>query len=274
MGCYYFGVNVHMECLLSVKDVVASLLRINLVGLLGWHDIKQRYKRSLLGPFWITISMGVFVAAIGLLFGQILKVPMEEFLPFLAIGLIVWNFCLAVMTEGSEGFISAESVIRQLPVPLFVHLLRVICRNLIIFLHNLLIIPVIFLYFDVPVTSSILLVIPGMVLLLVNLAWFTLIFGVFCTRFRDLSQVLRSILQVVFYLTPIMWMPSLIEGRSSVYILNLNPFYYFIEIIRGPILGNPANLNDWLICAFIGIVGWVAAIFIYSKYKDRIAYWL
>ena len=260
--------------IISVKDIAASLVRMNLVLLLGWHDIKQRYRRSYLGPFWITISMGVFVGCIGFLFGQILKVPLAEFLPFLAIGLIIWNFSLSVITEGSEGFISAESVIRQLPVPLFVHILRVIWRNLIILGHNLIIVPVIFFVMDRSVEPTLFLSLIGIGLLLLNLGWFTLLMSVLCTRFRDLSEVLKSILQVVFYLTPIMWMPSLLSERSGMYVLNFNPIFHLIELVRAPLLGEVPAMIHWNVAIVMAIFGWSLAILLYGKFKDRIAYWL
>ncbi len=128
----------------AAKDILAALGRFSLASLLGWQDVRQRYRRSALGPFWLTISMGVMIATIGIVFGQIFKSPMKEFLPFLSVGIILWGFISSVVTEGCAGFIAAEGIIKQLPIPLFVHILRMIWRNVIILGNNIVIVPLIF----------------------------------------------------------------------------------------------------------------------------------
>ncbi|MCW1776911.1 ABC transporter permease [Pantoea ananatis] len=124
---------------IAVSDIASALKKYQLAGLLGWQDVRQRYRRSALGPFWLTISMAVMIATIGIVFSQILKTPLQEFLPFLAVGLIVWGFISTVVNEGCGAFISSETIIKQLPIPLFVHVMRLVWRNLIILAHNIVI---------------------------------------------------------------------------------------------------------------------------------------
>ena len=102
----------------AVQDILSALKRFSLIGTLGWQDVRQRYRRSSIGAFWLTISMGVMIGTIGIVFGQIFKSPMNEFLPFLSVGLILWGFISTVITEGCSGFIAGEAVIKQLPIPL------------------------------------------------------------------------------------------------------------------------------------------------------------
>jgi ABC-type polysaccharide/polyol phosphate export permease len=255
-------------------DIAAGLKRYSLVGMLGWQDVRQRYRRSALGPFWLTISMGVMIATIGIVFGQIFSSPIKDYLPFLAIGMVFWTFISAVITEGCTGFISAEGIIKQLPIPLFVHILRLVWRNTIILAHNLIIIPLTFLAVGKPLYWSSILSIGGSALLAVNLTWMALLLGVLCARYRDLPQTVASVLQVVFYLTPIMWMPSLLPQRAGMYMLNLNPFYHFLEIVRAPLVGQMPSMLNWVASLGVAIVGWALAIAVYGRYKRRIAYWL
>src|SRR3546814_14557644 len=114
---------------LALVDVAKTTKRYTLVGMLGWQDVRQRYRRSALGPFWLTISMGVMIATIGVVFGSIFKTPMVEFFPFLSLGLILWTYISTIITEGCAGFIVAEGVIKQLALPLPVHIARVVWRN-------------------------------------------------------------------------------------------------------------------------------------------------
>ena len=257
-----------------MADIAAGLKRYSLVGMLGWQDVRQRYRRSALGPFWLTISMGVMIATIGIVFGQIFSSPIRDYLPFLARGMVFWAFISAVILEGCTGFIAAEGIIKQLPIPLFVHILRLVWRNIIILGHNLVIIPLTFLAVGKPLFWSSFLSVGGLAILAINLTWMALLLAVLCARYRDLPQTVASILQVIFYLTPIMWMPSLLPQRAGVHLLNLNPFYHFLEIIRGPLVGQMPSMTNWLASLGVAIVGWALALAVYGRYKRRIAYWL
>ncbi len=248
--------------------------RYSLVGMLGWQDVRQRYRRSALGPFWLTISMGVMIASIGVVFGQIFNSPMKEFLPFLAVGMIFWGFISSVITEGCTGFIAAEGIIKQLSIPLFVHILRVLWRNFLILAHNIVIFPLVLLAVGKPLSWIAFISIPGLLLVVVNLTWIALILGVLCARYRDLPQIVGSILQILFYLTPIMWMPDLLPKRAGLYLLDSNPVYHLLEIIRSPLLGQLPTTTNWEISLALALFGWFLAIAVYGRFKRRIAYWL
>lgn len=258
----------------ALKDIFGAINRYSLVGMLGWQDVKQRYRRSALGPFWLTISMGVMIGTIGIVFGSIFKTSLEEFLPFLASGMILWSFFTTVTNEGCVGFINAERIIKQLPIPLFVHIMRIIWRNIIILVHNLIILPLVFLAVGKPVFLTIFLVIPGFLLVTLNLSWIALMLGILCARYRDLPQIVTSIINVIFYFTPIMWMPHLVPQRAGEYILGLNPVYHLMEIVRAPLLGQVPAASSWITCLVIAVCGWTATILVYGRYKRRIAYWL
>jgi ABC-type polysaccharide/polyol phosphate export permease len=259
---------------IASNDVIAGLKRYSLVGLLGWQDVRQRYRRSSLGPFWLTISMSVMIATIGIVFGKIFHTPMADFLPFLTMGMILWGFISAVINEACTSFVVAEGIIKQLPIPLFVHVLRILWRNIVILGHNIIIFPLVLLAFGESLSLMAFISIPGFLLVLVNLTWMALILAVLCTRYRDLSQIVGSVLQVIFYLTPIMWMPKLLPGHVSLYLLDLNPAYHLLGIIRSPLLGQLPPRMSWCVSIVLAFMGWSVALFVYGRYKHRIAYWL
>lgn len=259
---------------IAAVDIYAALKRFPLAGVLGWQDVRQRYRRSALGPLWITLSMGVMIATIGIVFGQIFKSPMEEFLPFLTIGMVIWTFMATVVTEGANGFISAEAIIKQLPIPLFVHLMRMIWRNILILAHNFLIFPVVMIWAGKWLGWTALLSIPGIILMTVNLAWIVLLLAMLCARYRDLPQIVTSVLQVLFYLTPVMWLPKLLPQRAKVILLDYNPAYHLLEIVRAPLLGNLPTDENWAVAICMAVIGWIVALVVFGHYKRRIAYWL
>ncbi|QIE24852.1 ABC transporter permease [Caballeronia sp. SBC2] len=258
----------------ALSDIAAATRRYSLVGMLGWQDVRQRYRRSSLGPLWLTISMGVMIGTIGIVFGAIFKSPMTEFLPFIAIGIILWGFISTVITEGCQGFIAAEGIIKQLPIPLFVHVLRMVWRNMLILGHNIVIFPLILVAVGTPLHLTAFLAIPGFLLLLANLTWMALILAVVCARYRDLAQIVTSALQVVFYVTPIMWMPKNLPKQAGLYLLDFNPAYHLLEVVRAPLLGELPYAINWQVSCGLAIIGWSIAIALYGRYKRRIAYWL
>jgi len=239
----------------ALTDVASAFLQAPLSAMLGWQDVRQRYRRSSLGPFWLTLSMGVMIGAIGLVFGQVFNAPMTEFLPFLATGLVLWGLISTTVTEGCQSFVGAEGIIKQLPIPLFVHVLRMLWRNFIIFFHNLIIVPVVFLVVGKPVDWVALLAVPGLLVLSLNLAWLSLLLGTVCARYRDFPQIVGNAIQVVFYLTPIIWMPGLVSGRTGTFLLDMNPLYHLIEIVRAPILGEYPSEMNWIVSVACALVG-------------------
>ena len=256
-------------------DISAAVRKYELAGVLGWQDIRQRYRRSTLGPFWITISVAIMVSALGLVFGSILGMQMRDFLPYLSIGLILWWLIIGILNEGGGGFTAAESMIKEISLPLFTHLLRVIWRNLIIFTHNLVIFPFVLILFSIPLQIEAVLAVPGLILLMINLCWMALLLSVVCTRYRDVPQIISNILQVFFYLTPILWKPEhLPPARANIFLIQFNPFFHLIEIVRAPLLGTPPSALNWQICAALAVAGWSFTIIFYGRFRSRIAYWL
>lgn len=258
----------------GTRDVIKGLENIRLGLYLAKADIRQRYRRSSLGPFWITISTGVMISCLGLIFGNIFKSPISEFLPFLSAGLILWGFISQVIMEATTVFVSVEAVIKQLPIPYFSHVIRMIARNFYIFLHNIVIFPIVCLIFKIYPKAEVLFFFPGIFILLINLLWISLLLGIVCTRFRDLTQVVNSCLQIVFYVTPIIWLPSLLPAKSSMMLLEPNPFYHLIQIVRAPLLNQPPTFLNWSFSIVLALVGWCFTLVLFNRYRTRISYWL
>ena len=225
----------------ALSDISAGMKRLPLVATLGWQDVRQRYRRSMLGPFWLTISMGVMIGTIGLVLDRFSKHPPRNICRSSPSDLS-WGFISTALTEGCTNFIQADAIIKQLPIPLIVHVLRPIWRNVIILAHNFAIFPIVLFVMDRPVTETIWLALPGFLLLLLNLTWLSTALGVVCARYRDIPQIIASLMQVVFYLTPIMWLPNLLPERAGMYMLTFNPFFHLIEIVprfAGPTSQHP-----------------------------------
>lgn len=257
---------------LALSDLGRGARASHLWGLLGWQDIRRRYRRSILGPFWLTISMGILVAALGTLYGALLKVESADYVPFLALGFIVWTLISSLITDGCTAFTSVDSIIKQVELPLSTHVYRMVWRNLLIFCHNILIFVVVAVIFSIWPGWAGLLALPGLALLCLNGLWIGLLFGLLSARFRDVPPIVASVVRIAFFLTPIIWMPGLLPGRAM--LLDFNPFFHFVELMRAPLLGQAPELVSWLAVLGITFGGWVVTFSLFCHYRWRIAYWV
>ena len=256
---------------LALLDVVSGFARWPLWIRLGWNDILKRYRRSVLGPFWLTASMGIMVAVLGLLYANLFNTSVQEFLPFLCVGILVWNLISSFLVEGGMLFTSAESFIKQIRLPFSVYVYQSAWSKLIIFAHNLVIYFAVLVYFGIWPGAVALLAIPGLLLILVNGALASLSLGVMSARFRDIPQFVNSIMQILFFVTPIMWKPELLKDQR---LLDLNPFYHLVEIVRQPLLGAVPSLRDYFTVVFISALNIALSGAIFVRFRSRIAYWV
>ena len=257
---------------LALQDLAEGLTNWHLWGLMGWQDIKQRYRRSLLGPFWLTLSMGILVGSLGVLYGVLFGVPIDDYLPFLALGFLSWGLMSGIIIDGCTAFIESEHVIKQVKLPFSVFVFRVIWRNLIIFAHNFVIYVLVAVVFGIWPGAAGLLFLPGLMLVATNALWIGLLFGMVCARFRDVPQIVTSLLQVAFFMTPIIWMPELLGNRIA--FVNVNPFFHFVELLRAPLLGQVPTPLTWAVAFAATVAGWFVTLLFFRRFRSRIPYWL
>lgn len=256
----------------AFADLKAGLSLWRLWMLLGWNDILQKYRRSLLGPFWMTASMATMVIALGFLYAELFKTPIDDFLPFLCVGLLVWGYISSFLVEGGGLFTGSESYIKQVSLPYSVYVFRSSWSKLIIFAHNFIIYLGVLLYFQIWPGAAALLAIPGLLLLTINGALLSLLIGMVSSRFRDIPQLVGSVVQIVFFITPIMWKPELLQHRS--YIATFNPFFQMMELVRAPLLGSIPSLETYISVLAITVVNFVVVGVFFVRFRSRIAYWV
>jgi ABC-type polysaccharide/polyol phosphate export permease len=257
---------------LAATDILEGALAWRLWSSLGWQDIKQRYRRSKIGPFWVTISMGFMITGMGFLYADLFHTDVHSYLPYLTVGLIVWALISPLVNENCTAFIEGEGIIKQMKLPLSVHVYRVIWRNLILFGHNFIIFVLVAVIFKIRPSWSSLMAIPGLLMICINGVWVGLLWGVISARFRDVPQIVASVMQIAFFMTPIMWYPAAVSGRTL--FLKVNPFYYFMALVREPLLGSDPNIHLWRWAIVITACGWTVAFLMYRFCRRRIAYWL
>jgi ABC-type polysaccharide/polyol phosphate export permease len=258
---------------LAGRDVSVGLLDWRVWLLLGMNDIRQRYRRSRLGQFWITMAMAIQIVTLGFLYAYLFHLPLSQYLPYLGTSFVVWGLLSSIVLEGCTVFIAAEGFLRQVPMPKSIYVHRMLVRNVVTFLHNMVIIPPLFVIFSVPLGAVQLMALPGLFLVLLNGIWIGLFLGTLCARFRDMPQIMASLVQVAFYLTPVMYRRVQLPTRWQ-WLFNLNPFQNFLDIVREPLLGTAPPLIAWKISILVTIVGFAVTAVFFARFRARIIYWL
>lgn len=255
-----------------LDDLKQSIVAYRLWTLLGWLEIRQRYARSRVGPFWLTISMGVMIASIGLVYGTLFGQKMSDYLPFLSISLVMWTMFAQTVQEGSLAYINGGTYIRQAATPKLIYIFQVVWRNLVILAHNFIIVIVLVAVFGVKNWEALLVFIPALLLYLLNALWIAMIAGLLSARFRDLPQIISALIQIAFYVTPIIYRPNALTRFS--FIVEWNPLAHLIELVRAPLTGQFPSLLTWAVTIAMAIVGWGVALALTGRYLKRIPYWV
>ncbi len=257
---------------LALTDLKEGVCSIYIWPMLGWQEIRQRYRRSILGPFWLTLSAGILVGAMGPLYGRLFGQNLTAYFPYLAISLVTWLLISAMVNELCLAFISAEGFIKQIKLPLTIHVLRVVWKNVLVFAHNLVIVVLVLFFYPPPLSLHLLLFPVALLFIVVNATWIGILLGLMCARFRDIPQIIASLMQVALFLTPVMWKADML-GRN-IYAAKINPLFHFLEIVREPLLGGPIPALSWLVVIAITCGGYLITLAVFARFRARIAYWI
>jgi lipopolysaccharide transport system permease protein len=257
----------------AIHDVAGGVRLWRLAITLGWFDIRLRYRGSVLGPFWLTLSTAVMVAALGVLYSALFKMELHDYLPFLALSIVLWNYLAALVGEACTCFTMAEGMIRAMRMPFTLYAGRVMVRNTLVLAHNVVVILAVYAWFDVWPGWASLGAIPGLALWMIDGIAACMLLGALCARFRDIPPIVASLMQIAFFVSPIIWKPELLTGVKRE-LLFINPFYSLLEIVRGPLLGEAMQWHVWLAAlgysAVLLVLAWVG----FVRVRNRLAFWV
>jgi ABC-type polysaccharide/polyol phosphate export permease len=252
-------------------DLTEATFRIYVAFSLAKHDIAARYRGSILGPFWITLSLGATILGIGTLYSRLFKEELIGFLPYIAVGLTAWGFISMTIVEGCDCFVSASAILRQSAVPMFTFVWRTVIRNLMILAHNLLVLVCVFAwsggsYVGIPLALLGLVAITGI------LAPIACLVAVVAARFRDVPQIIGSLMQFAMFVTPVFWKSNQFNETSA--LLRWNPFYYMLDALRSPLMSTPLNPLTWPVLIGLLVVAWIVALLVFAATRRRVVHYL
>jgi len=271
---------------MSVENLVTNILlilnndmknlRFRAAYVLGIYDIRKRYRKSSLGPGWITFGLIIQILIMSIVFAKLFDTNIKIYIPYIAIGLIYWNLFVSFVNDAIECFSANSNLIKQMPLNLIFYIVRIFFRNIFIFLHNIIVLPLI-LYLTVGFDNLNL-----FVFLIGNLIFFAFLFivsipiSILGARFKDIGPIINSCLQILFYITPIMWSVNNSIKSDSIlsYLIKYNPISCLFNIVRSPIYGNSIPLFEYLYIFIFIIFGILLTYILLKKYSRRIPFWV
>lgn len=245
---------------------------VNLWWTLAWYDTVLRYRRSMLGPLWLTISMGLLLLGMGPLYSALFSVPLNRFFPHLTLGIIFWTFFTATINDGCNVFVGATRYLKSGEFPGSVFVWRSLARNVIQLVHHIVLYVPVALWAGIQPSPSMLLFIPGMLIVVVNLHALSISLGIICARFRDVSLIMTSVLQLLMFLTPVFWLPDTLPSRA--HFILYNPLAQMLDVLRLPLLGDSPASGTWRFLALFTLLNVAIAAALYARNRRRIVYWL
>ncbi len=257
----------------GLADMLAGLSSWRKWRMLAWNDVRRRYRRSGLGQFWLTLSMAATIGGLGLVYSHLFGIDVSTYLPYITVTFVIWGIISSVVVDSCSALTENEQLLRHVSLPRSLFTYRVIARNFIIAAHNVIIIPIVFVWFEVGINVNILWIAVGLILLAVNAFWIGYFLSIICARFRDVPQIVTSAMQVVFFITPVMYLPDQLARRGFV-VVKWNPFAMLLEVVRDPLLGSAPSAWALVSCTIMAVVGLAVIIPFAGRYAPRVVYWL
>jgi ABC-type polysaccharide/polyol phosphate export permease len=262
------------DSLATWKDLTDGFLKFQLWGRIGWLDVKRRYRRTVIGPFWSSATLALYIFAVGIVGAGLWHQNINDYLPYLCSGMIVWTLISTIINEACTLFILGHALFRNVSFEYSILAYALVWRNLIIFAHNIVVYVLIVLILKPELFSPVaLMILPGLVLDLANGVWIALLVGMLCLRYRDVQPLIQSAIQILMLITPIFWLADSLSGVPLLLFVQLNPMYRFIDVVRSPLLGQIPTGSSYVFIVGITILGWGLTYAIFRKFRSRISYW-
>jgi ABC-2 type transport system permease protein/lipopolysaccharide transport system permease protein len=257
---------------LALSEIFEGVRKWRLWSILASHDVKRRYRRSYFRGLWTTLSIAIFVGLLGPLYSAVMQVEPSEYIPHLVTGLIIWNFISNTILEGTRELVKAEAMLKSTRIPLPLFIFRNLWRNLIVMGYQVIVFVAIMLIFWVRPSYGWLLVPMAMLLLFMNALGLCSIACMVATRYRDATEFVQSVMRIMFFLTPIIWLPQKRIGLEHIY--QYNPFYHIVGVPRDLLLHGTSDPVSWAVLTVFGVGSCAIAYILFAKYRTQIPFWV
>jgi ABC-type polysaccharide/polyol phosphate export permease len=258
----------------AAGDLVAGLMKYELWGRIGWLDVKRRYRRTAIGPFWSSLTLAFYTLSVGLVGAGLFKQDISKYLPYLSSGMIVWTLLSTIILESCTLFVQGNALFKNVRFEYSILAYALVWRNFLIFCHNMMIFFALVLVLQRELLSEMLIfVIPGLFLVLVNGIWIALLVGLLCLRYRDIQPIVQTLIQICMLVTPIFWVADNLQGTMRFVFVQFNPIYRLIDVVRAPLMGQMPTAATYFAVGLITVAGWALTFVMFHRFRKRISYW-
>jgi len=260
------------DLIIAINDLKSGIFEYKILYKLCRSEITRRYKRTFLGPLWISISLGMFSIIISVVWSKLWGQNFREYLPYLLAGMIPWTYFATSIAEACQAFPAGASLMLNREYAYTRQIYIILGRNSIILMHNLLVYFIVALFCQINLGFNTLALIVGFLALLVNTFWVALVVAIYALKYRDMAPIITILLQIAMFVTPIMW-PVSVLNEKNYFLVDYNPLYHWINISKAALLGETFNINSLFIGIVTSIIGILLAIYIYSLNRKKLTYW-
>jgi ABC-type polysaccharide/polyol phosphate export permease len=239
----------------------------------AWLDIVCQYRRSKIGPLWETINVLVMTLGITVVASAVIGGTTADLIGYVGLGIITWSVISSSIIEGASTFMRNASYITGTNLSIDLYVGRTIFKTFIVFCHHFILYALALVTGFVSLSWTSPLALVGLLLLILNSYWMATFLAFVCARYRDVELIIRNLLQLAFFITPIFWDYRLIAGDRQ-FIVDYNVFFYFIEIVRGPLLGELPPLRYYVVVLAVTLVGYGLAFLVYRRMRRQLAFYV
>lgn len=257
----------------AIQDLYGSLREWNLWYVLGIAEMRQRYRRSVLGPFWITLTVGTQAFTMGYLLSYLFQTAVSRQVPYICISLVTWTYITGAISDGASCFPNHSNSILQVKRPLSMYIMLLLWRNMIIYTHTVIVYFIVAPIFGIFPSATYLWAPLGLALLVLNMGWMSLVVGIIAARYRDMPLLITNLFTILVWLTPVYYELSSL-GHLGTLIIGLNPLTHLMEVARAPFLNQVPPLSSWITVSFVTVFGWMMALALFARTRSRVPYWL
>ena len=258
---------------LAWSDLRQSLERLRLVAWLGWRDASLPYQRAVIGPYWITLHIAIWSFGIGYMLKGQLGAGHPNYLVYVAIGVTLFSVLTTFFTDGSQALTKQASLIVNVPNPISIHVLRLATKGIIELGFSLPVIALAMVLTRAPLHATALLAIPGLALLLIFGFGCSLFLSCASIRLPDLPFLIRAIMRFMIFFTPVFWVPDRASALRTA-LVDVNPFYHFLTIVRDPLLGTVPSPHHYWIAIVFAAIAVIAGLLVFGLMRKRMTIWL
>ncbi|WP_157631169.1 ABC transporter permease [Vibrio pacinii] len=237
---------------------------------LAWVELKRSYSGTYLGIFWRPLSATIVGLTLGLVYSIILQQPRGDYIPYVITGLVVWSFTSQLIIEGGKLFYANASQIKEVPLSYFSYIYKYLLRNSISLILSFMPVIIVLTYYGQIADSRFFQTIIGIIIVSINGFWISIVLGIATLHLKDLSELTANFMRLVFFITPVLWTPEMAGAKGEIIVYN--PLFYYLDVIRSPLIGHEINGNSYAVTSIISIFGIVLAYFVYNKYRDKISF--